>query len=37
MARAIDAVVCEMPLVAPSELLFGDDAVMQMNTQPYIQ
>jgi len=28
MARAIDTVVCEMPFVAPSEFLFGDDAVM---------
>ena len=33
MARTIDTVVCEMPYVVPSELLFGDDAIMKMNIQ----
>ena len=37
MISAIDAIVCEMPFVAPSEFLFGDDAVMKMNMQPAFQ
>jgi hypothetical protein len=34
ITRAIDPVVSEMPFVAPSECLFGADAVMKMIMQP---
>jgi hypothetical protein len=34
IARAIETVVWERPLVAPSERLFGDEAVINMKIQP---
>ena len=37
MARAIETVVWDNPLVAPSERLFGAEAVTNMNMQPKIQ
>ena len=37
MARAIETVVWDNPLVAPSERLFGAEAVTNMNMQPKIE
>ena len=37
MTSANDAIVCTMPFVAPSEFLFGDDAVMKMKMQPVFE
>ena len=34
MARAIEPVVCERPLVAPKDRLLGDEEVVNMNIVP---